>query len=121
MTILRPICRNLGSVLRPSITFSVCFHERPNGRTLAGNRNMNDRLELLCAELRAIDYFEWQYRRATHLNDSDEMSHELRLERRERIVSEIQVICAKSGAAAGATVASEYREETPQADSNCSS
>ncbi len=71
---------------------------------------MSDRLELLCAELRAIDYFEWQYRRATHPNDSDEMSHELRLERRKRIVSEIQVIFAKSGAATGATVGQKCGE-----------
>jgi len=57
---------------------------------------MTKRLELLCAELRAIDYWEWHYRRATTPRDSDDLSHELRQERREQIVSEIQVIFAKS-------------------------
>ena len=56
---------------------------------------MSDRLELLCAEVRAIDYFEWHYRRVTQPNQSDELSHELRQERRERIISEIQVLFAK--------------------------
>lgn len=59
---------------------------------------MSDRLEVLCAEVRAIDYWEWHYRRATTPRDSDELSHELRTERREEIVSEIQAICAKSRA-----------------------
>jgi len=57
---------------------------------------MSDRLELLCAEVRAIDYFEWHYQHAITRNESDELSHELRLEQREKIVSAIQVIFAKS-------------------------
>ena len=75
---------------------------------------MTDRLELLCAELRAIDYFEWHYRHATRRNDSDELSHQLRIERRERIVSEIQVTFASSGAA-GASIG-EADGEWSQAD-----
>ncbi len=57
---------------------------------------MSDRLELLCAEICAIDYFEWHYGRAAHRRESDEISHELRLERRERLISEIQVVSAKA-------------------------
>jgi|GEM_PF-4944508 len=57
---------------------------------------MSDRLELLCAEVRAIDYFEWHYQHALTRTESDARSHELRLEHREKIVSAIQVIFAKS-------------------------
>ena len=57
---------------------------------------MSDRLELLCAEVRAIDYFEWHYQQALTRDESDEWSHELRLERREQLVSAIQVIFVKS-------------------------
>jgi hypothetical protein len=52
---------------------------------------MNGRLETLCAELRAIEYWEWDYRRSTP-SPLDELSHELRQERGKQIVSEIQVV-----------------------------
>ena len=87
---------------------------------LAVGHVMNDRLEPLCAELRAIDYFEWHYRHPTHPSDSDELSHQLRLERRQRIVTEIQVIFASLGRPPGRPLR-QHHEETPQADSNCSS
>ncbi len=57
---------------------------------------MSERLELLCAELRAIDHWEWLYRVSSPTSEADELSHRLRQARREEIVSEIQVLFAKS-------------------------
>jgi hypothetical protein len=72
------------------------FAKQAYGHLDARKQIMSDRLELLCAEVQAIDYFEWHYQHALTRNESDELSHELRLERREQIVSAMQVIFAKS-------------------------
>lgn len=59
---------------------------------------MNDRMDILCAELCAIEYWDWNYRHSPEVTESDDLSHELREERRAQIISEIQVIFAKSRA-----------------------
>ena len=68
-------CRTLGSILRRPSAVAVCLHKEILAARVHRETGMTDRLELLCAELRAIDYFEWHYRRVRRPNESDELSH----------------------------------------------
>ena len=57
---------------------------------------MGNRMEALCAELCAIDYWEWLYRESSSRTESDGLSHALRQARRAAIMSEIQVLHFRS-------------------------
>ena len=51
---------------------------------------MNEKIDALCAELRALDYWEWLYQQAIIPTEADVISHRLRQARRTEITSELQ-------------------------------
>ena len=52
-------------------------------------------IDALCAELRAIDYWEWLYRHDPS-TEADEISHQLRRARRAEILIALQVLHYRS-------------------------
>ena len=53
---------------------------------------MDSRVEVLCAELRAIEYWEWLYQQRSPPSKADEISHKLRQARRTEIMIALQVL-----------------------------
>lgn len=58
-------------------------------------RDLTKRFDALCAELVAIEYWDWLDRTGTSVHDLEEEVRELRWTRREAVTSEIQVLFAQ--------------------------
>ena len=65
---------------------------------------MGNCMQALCAELRAIEYWEWLYHESPSRMASDDLSHALRQARRATIMSEIQVLHFRSALQEGTAV-----------------